>query len=114
MNTLELVGADDDVAQSSAVLEDEYSALAVGVLVGVARPATVELLVAHVHRARDNAGSGERHDGPNACGDVQCLACGETGRGADEGEFETHSEGLRIMSDEVEVYKERLELRLLL
>lgn len=48
MDALELVGADDDVAQSSTVLKDEDRAVAAGIGIGIAWPAAVVLLVAHI------------------------------------------------------------------
>lgn len=92
MNALELVLPDDDVAESSTVLEDEHGTVATGIGIGVASPAAVVLLVTHILRTRNDAGRGKRHDRPNSCRDVQCLASGETDSGTDEGDFETHSE----------------------
>ena len=48
VNALERVGANDGVAQGSAILEDENGVVRPGIGVRVARVATVELLVATI------------------------------------------------------------------
>jgi hypothetical protein len=48
VNALELVLADNHVAESCTVLEDEHSAVAAGVFVRVAGTATVVFPVSHV------------------------------------------------------------------
>lgn len=73
VNTLELVLADDDIAQGSAVLEDEDGAVTASVGISVACAAAVILLVAHVLGARDDAGLSKRDDGTRASRDVESL-----------------------------------------
>lgn len=90
MDPLKLIHTDDHVAQGSAVLQDEDRAVAAGVGIGVTGSAAVELLVAHVFGAGDDAGRGEGHDGADAAGDVEGLACGEAYRCAEDGDFEAH------------------------
>lgn len=92
MYTLQLIDANDNVGQSSAVLKDEDRAIAAGIGISITGPATVVLLVSHVFRARDNTGGRKRDDGSNSRGDVQCLASGKSDRGTDDSDFETHFE----------------------
>lgn len=81
VDSLELVLADDDVGDAGAVLQNEDGAVATGVSVGIALPATVELLVSIVLGARDDAGLGKRNDASRAGGDVEGLGRGETSHG---------------------------------
>ena len=96
MNALKLIGTDDHVAQGSAVLQNENRAVAAGVGVSVAGSTAVELLVAHVFGAGNDAGRGEGYDGADSGGNVQGLACGEANRCAEDSDVEAHiCEGMR-------------------
>lgn len=99
---LELVCADDNVTESRAVLEDEDSTITASVGIGVARPSTIILLVAHVFRAGDDTWGRKGHNRPNSCGNVQGLTSGKADCGTDEGKFETHLDGSWDISN---VYK---------
>lgn len=80
VNTFKSVGSDDDVAQSSSVLEDKDSVGRSSVLVRVAGVATVKLLVAIVLHSRDDADGREGHDTARARGDVEGLGGTEGGK----------------------------------
>lgn len=93
MNALQLVGANDGVAEGRTILEDEDSVFTASVRVGVALTSTVKLLVAHVFASRDAARGGERHDAANAAGDVERLCSAQRGhKGNDRGSLEAHIE----------------------
>ena len=62
MDALQLPGTDDDVRNRRSVVKNEDSAIAAGVIVGVAVTAAVELLVAVVDGAGDGGGLCERDD----------------------------------------------------
>lgn len=79
VDALKLVLADNDVAELGAILEDEDRVGAAGVLVAVARAATVVLLVAAVEGALDDGRGGERDDVAGAGGDFEGLGCAQAG-----------------------------------
>lgn len=90
MDPLELIDTNDHVAQGSAVLQDEDRAVAARVGIGVAGSAAVELLVAHVFGAGDDAGRRKGNNGADAGRDVEGLACSEANRCAEDSDFEAH------------------------
>lgn len=79
VDTLQLIGANDDVGDGRAVLQNEHGAVAAGVVIGVALTAAIEFLVAVVDRARDHGGLGEGDDRARASWDVEGLG-GRKGR----------------------------------
>lgn len=81
VDTLELVLSNDDVAQSSTIIQDEHSVVAAGIVIVVALTATVELLVAVVLRTGDLDGSIVGLDGSDSGRDVQGLRGGSGGQG---------------------------------
>lgn len=81
VDTLELVLSNDDVAQSSTIAQDKHSAVAARIVIGVARAATVELLVAVVLGTGDVDGSIVGLDGSDSGRDVQGLRGGSGGQG---------------------------------
>lgn len=93
VDALELVRADDDIAQAGAVLEDEDGRVGARVGVRVARAAAVELLVAVVDGAADDRGLGEGDDAAGAGGDVEALGRGEGREGGGGGDGELHGGG---------------------
>lgn len=85
VNTLECVGTDNDVRERSTVCEDEDGVFIAGVSISVAGPATVELLVAHVHSASDRAGTGERDDVARTSRDRKSLGrCHASGKSEED------------------------------
>ena len=93
VDALQGVLADDDVGELSAILEDEDGAVAAGVGVAVAGPATVELLVAAVEGAADGGWLGQGDDAAGAGWDVEGLSCAEASQSAEgKGGGELHLE----------------------
>lgn len=94
MNTLELVGADDDVGEGGTVLKDEDGVVGTSVIVSVAGTTTVKLLVAVVIGAGDDRGFGEGDDAAAARRDVEGLgrAQGRDG-GEEDGARSLHGDG---------------------
>ena len=80
MDTLDGVDADDDVAQRSAILEDEHGQRSRPLHVEVAEVPSVELLVGKVSGPGDDAGL--RQDGLGAAGPGDGQGLGD--RVADE------------------------------
>lgn len=95
MDTLELVGSNDDVGQGSAVLQDEDSALTASVFIGVAFTATVVLSVAKVAAAADGHWRRERYDAATTGWDVEGLGGGKARKG--EGEGGLHGDGWSVV-----------------
>jgi hypothetical protein len=62
MDTFKRVSTNDNVGDGSAVVQNEDSVAAAGVLVGVAGLTTVKLLVLEVFAASDDTGRWERDD----------------------------------------------------
>jgi hypothetical protein len=100
VDAFERVGADDDVGDGGAVLEDEDGVLAASVLVGIAWLATVEFLVAEVLAAGDAGRRGERDDGASSSWDVECLCRGKSsneGRDLDLSELHLDFERSKLL-----------------
>lgn len=81
VDTLKLVRSNDDVAQSSTIVQDEHSAVAAGIDIGVARTATIELLVTVVLGTGDGDGRRVGLDGSDSGRNVQGLRGGSGGQG---------------------------------
>ena len=97
VDALELPGADDDVGDGRAVVEDEHGAVATRVGIGVAGSPAVELFVAEVDGAGDGGGLGERDDRTGASGDVEGLGGREGCQRGEEGGGVQHCNcGLRL------------------
>ena len=71
--TLERVGTNDDIGETSTVLENKHGIIAAGVLVRVARLTTVKLLVAKIHAAGNGRWRWERDNGTDTGRDVEGL-----------------------------------------
>lgn len=97
VDTLEGVGANDDVAEGSTVLEDEDGGVRASVGVGVAGLATVELLVASVERAGDGGRLGERDDAAGAGRDVEGLAHGKASHGGGDDNVGEEHFGVKVV-----------------
>jgi hypothetical protein len=77
VNTLKLVGANDNIGKSSTVLEDEDSRVGSSVIVGVASTSAVVFLVTHILHSRDTHRSTEGVDTADTSGNVERLGCAE-------------------------------------
>jgi hypothetical protein len=99
VDTLERVGADDDVGEGGAVVENEDCAVAASVCVRVAGLSTVELSVAEINAARDDRGRRKRNDVSDAGWDVQGLRGGKCSDERRELDLsEVHLDGLKTCS----------------
>lgn len=95
VNTLQLVGTNDDVGDGSTILKDEDSGSRSSVLVGVASTSTVVLLVSVILGASDGLRLGERDDATNTGWDLQGLGRGHGGQnGSEDGSGELHFESV--------------------
>jgi hypothetical protein len=92
VDTFKRVGTDDDVGDRRAIVKDEHSVTAAGILVGVAWMAAIELLVLEVFAASDGAGGWERDDWTGASGDVKGLRSRHTGNDREECDLGHHNE----------------------
>lgn len=93
MNTLQLVGTNDDVGDGGTILEDEDSAGGSSVLVRVARTSTIVLLVAEVLGTSDGHWSREGDNATRAGWDVEGLGRGQGSQnGSEDGSGELHFE----------------------
>lgn len=78
VDALQLPGADDNIGDRSAIVENEHRALIASVSVGVAVTAAIKLLVAEVDATGNDRRRRERDDRPRASGDVKGLSGGES------------------------------------
>jgi len=83
VDALKCVLANDDVGELGAVIEDEDGAVAAGVVVAVARSATIELAVATVEGATDGGWLGKRNDATHTGWDLEGLRCAEACQSAE-------------------------------
>lgn len=90
VDALQLVGADDDVRNRRAIVEDEDSAVTASVGIGVAGAAAIELFVAVVDRARNRRRRCERDNRSRAGRDVESLGGGERHQRGEKGSSVDH------------------------
>jgi hypothetical protein len=96
MDSLKLVGANDNVRDRRAVVKDEDCAFVSCVSICVASTSAVEFFVAVVDGAGDDGGCGERDDGAGARGDVEGLGGREGCQGGEEGGCVEHGGGWAV------------------
>jgi hypothetical protein len=77
VDAFQLPGANDDIRDTRAVVEDEYSAVTARIVIGVAVTPTIELFVAVVDRAGNRRRRSERHNRTRASRDVESLSGGK-------------------------------------
>lgn len=77
VDAFQLPRSDDDVGDARAIFENEHSAVAACVGIGVTITSAIELLVAVVDRAGNRGGRGQGDDRTRASRDVESLSGGE-------------------------------------